>query len=166
METKFTFGGGMEKPRGSCDPVGKQEAMDSDYSFTRHQYDIDVFEIYDGLKKKYSVDVSISFSNGSNIFDFLKEDEDSFIRYMKSEGHDLIVHQKQRHFILPSSFDPYHNYLAWKVFVIDVYKIEALLSYLYYRYHSAFFFVQQCCIVSAVEAKLQHGLKQFLVTVK
>lgn len=95
----------------------------------RHEYDIDVFEIFDELKKKYLLKENIAFAKKNKMFSRIRNDEKIFVKMMKQSGINLSINKKTRHYILPSTNSFYNIYLGWKILAIDPYKIEALLSY-------------------------------------
>jgi hypothetical protein len=56
-------------------------------------------------------------------------EEENLHQLLDDEGYNTKEHQKYRNFILPSNFNHYHYFLAYKLLTIDLYKIEPLLSY-------------------------------------
>lgn len=98
-------------------------------TYQRHAYDIDVFEILDELRLKILSPGNEEKAEKLKEFDFIKEDEDFFVSDMQNKGIDLTGHRKNRNFILPSSYNIYYWYLGWKLLVMDIYKVEAVLSY-------------------------------------
>ncbi|MCJ7771607.1 MAG: hypothetical protein MUP22_00575 [Desulfobacterales bacterium] len=95
----------------------------------RDAYDIDVFDIYDELKKKYPNDGNVKILNELDNSTFFEMQEDNFVKSLKSGGIDLSKNQENRCCILPSTSNFYLYHLGWKILIIDPYKIEALLSY-------------------------------------
>lgn len=100
--------------------------IESAYNFPnveRHVYDVDAFEILDRLRDKYlQID-------GFLTKQMLLLEEDNLIQLLDQEGYEAMEHKKYRNFILPSNFNQYNNYLAYKLLTIDQYKIEPFLSY-------------------------------------
>jgi len=120
---------------------------------SRHVYDIDVFHIIDEAGHKIlhrqneeeeAKDTTLGQHNEEEEMEVasiyfmmlrsIKEKEESFVNDMAKKGIDLTENRKNRKYILPSSENIYAEYLAWKLLLIDVYKIEALLSYQCVRY--------------------------------
>jgi hypothetical protein len=100
--------------------------IESAYNFPnveRHVYDVDAFEILDRLRDKYlQIDGFVTKH-------MLLFEEDNLIQLLDQEGYEAMEHKKYRNFILPSNFNQYNNYLAYKLLTIDQYKIEPFLSY-------------------------------------
>lgn len=97
----------------------------------RDEYDIDVFYIYDELKRKYSLPVNIDYATKNNLFEKLTQDERIFIKLSRQYKVKISsrANIKRRNYIIPSSDDRYHSFLGWKILVIDPAKIEALLTH-------------------------------------
>jgi hypothetical protein len=89
----------------------------------RHFYDIDAFQILDNLRDKYLKE------EGFVTEQMLLLEEENLLNLLDEEGYNSKDHQKYRNFILPSNFNQYNNFLAYKLLTIDQYKIEPLLSY-------------------------------------
>ena len=100
--------------------------IESAYNFPnieRHVYDVDAFEILDRLRDKYLKE------EGFVTEQMLLIEEENLLQLLDEEGYNSMEHQKYRNFILPSNFNQYNNFLAYKLLTIDLYKIEPLLSY-------------------------------------
>ena len=100
--------------------------IESAYNFPnveRHIYDVDAFEILDRLRDKYLKE------EGFVTEQLLLLEEENLLQLLDEEGYNTKEHQKYRNFILPSNFNHYNNFLAYKLLTIDLYKIEPLLSY-------------------------------------
>lgn len=100
--------------------------IESAYNFPnveRHVYDVDAFEILDRLRDKYLKE------EGFVTEQMLLLEEEDLLQLLDAEGYNSKEHQKYRNFILPSNFNHYNNFLAYKLLTIDLYKIEPLLSY-------------------------------------
>ncbi len=130
----------------------------------RHAYDIDVFEILDELRKKILSSGTDEDKKKLQEFDFIQADEDFFINDMVKYGVDLKGSQKNRNYILPSSYNGYYTYLGWKLIIMDVYKIEALLSYQsvlylgnYYAGKDNFFGLIEYLVYDFVKARILFG---------
>lgn len=100
--------------------------IESAYNFPnveRHVYDVDAFEILDRLRDKYLKE------EGFVTEQMLLLEEENLHQLLDDEGYNTKEHQKYRNFILPSNFNQYNHFLAYKLLTIDLYKIEPLLSY-------------------------------------
>jgi hypothetical protein len=56
-------------------------------------------------------------------------EERNIIELLEKEGYNAKECINYRNFILPSNYNQYNNYLAYKLLTIDIYKIEPFLSY-------------------------------------
>jgi hypothetical protein len=98
----------------------------NEYNFPnveRHVYDVDAFEILDRLREKYL---------GQGCFvneEMLSIEEQNLLDLLEEEGYNPKDHLNYRNFILPSNYNLYNNFLAYKLLTIDLYKIEPFLSY-------------------------------------
>ena len=95
---------------------------------SRHEYDIDAFEIIDNLRKKLIQNLD-SIPKHLQDLKFIDEEETHLLKAMKEKEVDLTENLKYRNYILPSSYNLYNTYLGWKLLTMDIYKIEPLLSY-------------------------------------
>lgn len=98
----------------------------STYNFPnveRHIYDVDAFEILDRLREKYQ-GIKCFFTEH-----LLQLEEANILKLLNDEGYKSDDHQRYRNFILPSYYNQYNNFLAYKLLSIDLYKIEPFLSY-------------------------------------
>lgn len=119
--------------------------------FKYHTYDIEIFSIFDNLKKKYGNDGSVKITNDMDNFSFFAMQEDTVVKAIKSEGIDLSKNQEFRHYILPSTSNSYFHLLGWKILTINLYKIEALLTYQSERYLGNDYYAQKDNFCSLVE---------------
>ncbi len=110
-------------------PDASKDEINEHSTVVRHEYDIDVFQIYDELKKIYSLPDNKEIVDKHNVLASLEEEENIYVKIMNQNGIDLSENQKCRHYIIPSSSYSYLSYLGWKILSVDPYKIEALLSY-------------------------------------
>jgi len=98
-------------------------------TISRHEYDIDVFEILDNLHERYSKVPENAKAGKDELYNILKIMKKGFIDFMAKEGINITQNTKLSSYILPSSLNIYPQYLAFKILTIDPYKIEPLLSY-------------------------------------
>ena len=84
-------------------------------SIARDDYDIDVFQIYDELKKKYKLNENIDISKKNKLLSKLAENERIFIKFMKQSGVNLSIKRRIRHYILPSTDNHYFQFLGLKI---------------------------------------------------
>ena len=94
----------------------------------RHVYDIDAFEILDQLRKNYECKKE-SIKPDYDYLASIDDQEDHFMKVMKSEDRDLTMHQEHRNYIVSSSLNFYNYFLSQKLLIIDIHKIGALLSF-------------------------------------
>lgn len=106
----------------------KDAKLETQWIIKRHEYDIDVFEILDQLRKKVELRKINKKRKGQEL-DFLDAEEFFFVSDMRSKKCDLTKEQKIRHYILPSTSNSYYSYLGMKLLVIDIYRIEAVLTF-------------------------------------
>ncbi len=102
-----------------------------DYKFpnvVRHVYDVDVFQILDELRDKYSGNTKLLPSHLKDL-KFIEEEEETLVDFLTEDGSDLKENRKYRNFVIPSSHNMYGTYLGYKILTIDLYKIEPMLSY-------------------------------------
>lgn len=97
--------------------------------FECHVYDIEIFSIYDDLRRKYPDDGGVKINNDIENSTFIEDLELSTVKALESEGVYLSKDPENRHYILPSTFNSYFHLLAWKLLTINHYKVEALLTY-------------------------------------
>ena len=95
---------------------------------SRHVYDIDAFEILDQLRKNYECKKE-SIKPDYDYLASIDDQEDHFMKVMKSEDRDLTKHQEHRNYIVSSSLNFYNYFLSQKLLIIDIHKIGALLSF-------------------------------------
>jgi hypothetical protein len=95
---------------------------------SRHVYDIDAFEILDQLRKNYECKKE-SIKPDYDYLASIDDQEDHFMKVMKSEDRDLTMHQEHRNYIVSSSLNFYNYFLSQKLLIIDIHKIGALLSF-------------------------------------
>lgn len=99
------------------------ELADYILNFERNVYDVDAFEILDRLRDKYLKE------EGFVTEQMLLLEEENLLQLLDAEGYNTKERQKYRNFILPSNFNHYNNFLAYKLLTIDPYDIKPLLSY-------------------------------------
>jgi len=108
--------------------ISKTGIIDED-SFSSHEYDIDVFQIFKELHSKYFKLAENLSPKDIEIIEKIDEDLQFFIDFMKKEGIDITKNIEFSTYVLQSSSILYHYYLGLKILAIDPYKIEPLLSY-------------------------------------
>lgn len=105
-------------------------------TITKHMYDIEVFGIYDDLKKKFANE-RVKIPNVLDNYAFFEMQEKSLLKTFKSAGIDLSENQEYRLLILHSSYDAYFPHLGWKILTIEADEIDGLLSYQAKKFHSS-----------------------------
>jgi hypothetical protein len=97
-------------------------------TIVRHEYDVDAFQLIDELLIKIT-EQNFTTDKVQVIKENLILAENMMVERISTHYPEIIDAQKKRHYIIPSLHNEYNDYLAYKLLVIDPYRIPSLLSY-------------------------------------
>jgi hypothetical protein len=97
--------------------------------YSRHVYDIELFEIFNSLRSKFvnanQVKITPELSNSA----FIDLQESQVYKTLANEGVDIKKLKEEGLFIVLSISAAFLPLMSWRILTIDPYKIEALLDY-------------------------------------
>lgn len=108
--------------------IEDQDGWITEETIIRHPYDVDAFEVIDSFLKE-TKNQDYAENRIKEIEEAICLGEEMMVKRLSENSSKIIDSQKRRHFILPSIYNEYNDYLALKLLIVDPYKIPALLSY-------------------------------------